>query len=187
MIRYAVIAAGLLAVDPWSVAAQLPPGNPLAAVRRLAPSAFPQLPQSIRRDLEARGCRAPQSYDESTPHNVMRGSFTAAGRSEWAVLCSVRDTATILIHDARRGTVLDSLERSSDAGWVQGIGGGQWGYSRYLSVLPGRAISRWRVDVGEQRLPQPIDHDAINQAFSGKGAEAFYRARGRWFRQVTSD
>ena len=167
--------------------AQLPPGDPAAGVRRLAPSAFPELPPPVRRDLLARGCRVPQAYDESRPHNVLRGSFTAANRVEWAVLCSVRDTAAILVYDGRRGVVLDSLARSSDAAWVRSVAGDQRGYSRRLSVLPGRAISRWRIHDGEQDVAQPIDHDGITQAFAGKAAEAFYRSRGRWFRQATSD
>jgi len=167
--------------------AQRPPGEPLSAVRRLAPTTFAELPQTIRRDLESRGCLVPQSYDETRPHNVLRGSFTVAASSEWAILCSVRDTATILIYDGARGVAVDSLERSSDAGWVQSVAGDQWGYSRYLSVLPRGAIRGWTRDLDGQRIPRPIDHDAINQAFSGKGAEAFYKARGRWYRQLTAD
>ncbi|MFN2567340.1 MAG: hypothetical protein ABR499_20275 [Gemmatimonadaceae bacterium] len=63
MTRPTLIAAALLAAAAPSSAAQRPTGDPLSAVQRLAPSAFADLPQTVRRDLEARGCRVPQSYD----------------------------------------------------------------------------------------------------------------------------
>jgi hypothetical protein len=157
------------------------------SVRRLAPSAFAKLPSEVRRALEARGCRVPQPWDEPSPANVVHGSFTGARRNEWAVLCSVRDTAQILIYRVGAATAVDSLQRGPDVGWMQGVGGDRWGYSRLLQVRPLRRIRAWRHDIDGLAIPQPVDHDAIEQAFEGKAAEAFYFAAGRWYRQITAD
>jgi len=56
-----------------------------------------------------------------------------------------------------------------------------------LRVLRVQRIRAWRHDVDGNAIPQPIDHDAIEQAFIGKAAEAFYHVAGRWYRQVTAD
>jgi len=176
-------------LSSWhAVTAQAGPSAEL--VRRLAPSAFPRLPIAIRRDLEQRHCLIPQPYDAHAPTNVAHGSFTAANVSEWAMLCSTRDTSQILIYrtlgdgDAR---AVDSLERAADIGWMQGIGDNAWGYSRLLRTLPRERIGAWHRDDEGRAIPQPIDHDAIEQAFIGKAADAFYHAAGRWYRRVTMD
>jgi len=36
-------------------------------------------------------------------------------------------------------------------------------------------------------VPRPIDHDAIEQTFLGKAADALYRAAGGWYRRATAD
>jgi hypothetical protein len=177
-----VIALNLTITSAWPVNAQ--PSN---AIRRLAPSAFTNLPAPVRARLQQRGCTVPQWWGNATPHNVVAGAFTAAGKSEWAVLCSVRDTAQILILDAASGMPVDSLERSADTGWVQSIGDGKWGYSRYLTLRSRARIARIRVDADGKPIPQPMDHDAINQAFAEKAATALYLSGGRLYRWATAD
>jgi len=178
----------VLALSLWVVSSAPGQSSPSPdSIRRLAPSAFPKLPIEIRRDLETRGCRVPQPWDETTSANVIHGSFTTARANEWAVLCSARDTSQILVYRAGGGTAIDSLQRAADLGWMQGVGGVRWGYSRLLQVRPLRMIRAWRHDIDGHTIPQPVDHDAIEQAFEGKAAEAFYFAAGRWHRQVTAD
>ena len=160
------------------------------SIRRLAPSMFPQVPASVRHDLETRGCLVPQTWLGRAPQNAIRGAFTTANAIEWAILCSVRDTSQILIYRLRRSStsrVVDSLERSGDGAWLQDIGAGRTGYSRLIHALPRQRISGWRADVDRHRIPQPIDHDAIEQSFIEKASQAFYFARCRWYRQVTAD
>jgi len=156
------------------------------SVRHLSPATF-ALPRSVRKALEERRCTIPQSFDMAKPHNVIFGTFTERGRSEWAALCSVRDTSQILIVDTRTGGIVDSLERSADAHWIQDIGHGRLGYSRRVTLLPRNRIRRWRNDVDRRPIPQPIDHDAIQQAFVEKYAEAFYQAAGRWYKRLIAD
>ncbi|HSC30608.1 MAG TPA: hypothetical protein VLD17_02705 [Gemmatimonadaceae bacterium] len=56
-----------------------------------------------------------------------------------------------------------------------------------LRLLPLKQIRAWRYDVEGHAIPQPLDHDAIEQAFIGRAAEAFYYVAGRLHRQVTAD
>ena len=182
----AEIVAAALVLSTGAVQAQ--PNASLDAIRRLRPVAFTSLPLAVRRDLERRSCLVPQPYDARILKNVIHGSFTAARVSEWAVLCSVNDTSRILIYRIDRGVrLLDSLGRAWDGASVQGIGGKRWGYSRLIRTMAVRKTSRWRHDVDGHPIPQPVDHDAIEDIFEDKGAEAFYYAAGRWYRQVTAD
>src|SRR5687768_9424700 len=72
--------------------------NAAWAIRRLPPSSFAQLPARVRRDLETRGCTIPQAFYPDRPHNAVSGTFTRAGRTDWAVLCSIRDSSRILVY-----------------------------------------------------------------------------------------
>jgi hypothetical protein len=168
----------------WSIAQAVP--SP-ASIRRTAPAEFRGLPVTIRSDLERRGCFIPQPYNAHAASNVIHGAFTAAKVSEWAILCSVRDTSQILIYrfPASAGaSVIDSLERAADIGWMQAIGNGRWGYSRLLRTLALRQIRAWKrhVDGHTTSLsidtPSSIDHDAIEQVFLAKSGEVFYYAGG---------
>jgi hypothetical protein len=165
-------------------------GTPANSVRRLAPTAFPQLPAWVQRKLEERDCLIPQAWNAHAPQNVVSGAFTAAAMREWAVLCSVRGVSQILIYRAgprNTAQLVDSLQRSQDETWVQSIGDGRWGYSRLLQLVPRTRVRHWREDVDGNRIPQPVDHDALSQVFLEKAAEAFYFTAGRWYRQLTAD
>jgi len=186
--RYQPLFVLALLLRTHAALAQTAPGT--ASIRRLAPASFPELPAGVRGDLARRGCLVPQVSGTDTPTNVIRGAFTAAKVSEWAIMCSVHDTSQVLIYrvsppgDAR---VVDSLLRSPDLAWMQGIGDNKWGFSRLLRTLPRKTIRAWRRDADGHAIPQPIDHDAIEQAFEGKAADAFYYVGGRLYRQVTAD
>jgi hypothetical protein len=55
-----------------------------------------------------------------------------------------------------------------------------------LNVVPADTTSEEVVYYGAF-LPKPIDHDGIDEAFSGKGSTTFYFAQGRWFSVASSD
>lgn len=174
----------------FAASANAQSNRPRDAVRRLAPGAFGQLDGGVRRELEVRGCRIPQPWDARRPTNVIHGAFTAAHVNEWAVLCSSQGVEQILIYRVgTRGSarLIDSLRASTDNAWTQDVGGGRIGYSRKIQTRPRRQILTWRLDVDGHAIPQPIDHDAIEDIFLDKSAEALYYATGRWYRQVTAD
>jgi hypothetical protein len=55
---------------------------------RLPPTAFPELPRNVVRELQRRGCSIPQEAFTKKPHNVITGQFARPGERDWAVLCS---------------------------------------------------------------------------------------------------
>src|SRR5260370_36608586 len=59
---------------------------------RLQPTAFPQLPGNVVRELQRRGCTIPQEAYTRRPHNGIRGEFAKTGQTDWAVLCSLKQT-----------------------------------------------------------------------------------------------
>jgi hypothetical protein len=185
---HVTVAATALLLHAHAARAQASPSP--ESVRRLPPAAFSELPAAVRRDLERRSCSIPQPWSVRAASNVVRGSFIGAKTPDWAVLCSVRDTSQILIYGSSSSGptgVIDSLERAADVAWMQGIGQKRWGYSRLLRRLPLKRIRGWRRDADGKAIPQPIDHDAIEQIFMDKAADAFYLAAGRLYRQVTAD
>jgi len=66
-------------------------------VRHLPVAAFPDLPETVAQVLAARGCTIPQSFEAHGPENVVRGSFERAGSADWAALCSVDGTVSLLV------------------------------------------------------------------------------------------
>lgn len=71
-------------------------------VRHLPASSFPDLPDGVQAALERRGCLIPQTYQAHRPENVIRASFEKKGSSDWAALCSVNGTVSLLVFFADR-------------------------------------------------------------------------------------
>src|SRR6266540_4640649 len=159
---------GLSAQTPesWQVAA--------SRIRRLPPDSFPQLPVAIRSALAGRGCSVPQSFTSKRPHNVIAGSFAHAWQRDWAVLCSHKDSSSVLIFwgsaDASHPT---DFARASDAGFLQGIAEGRIGYSRILGVATPAQIREYAASFGGP-LPSVLDHDGVEDAFAEKASTVAY-------------
>jgi hypothetical protein len=66
-------------------------------IRHLPVSSFPELPAGIADLLNRRGCTIPQTYEAHRPENVVHASLERAGSSDWAVLCSVQGTVSLLV------------------------------------------------------------------------------------------
>jgi hypothetical protein len=174
-------------IDSQRVSLGIPSDAELSAmVRRLPPDSLGFMPVKVQSTLNQRGCLIPQPF-ETEFRNAATGAFTAKGTVEWAVLCSVGGDSQILIIASQTGAVVDSLDGGSDAGGMQGIGGGKWGYSRLVNTLPKERIARQLIEEYGKAIPQPIDHDALDVAFLEKASEAYYRAGGNWYRVTTSD
>ncbi len=65
--------------------------------RRLPVSSFPEIPSRIAAVLTERGCMIPQTWQAHRPENVIHGSFEHAGTEDWAMLCSVQGTTSLLV------------------------------------------------------------------------------------------
>jgi hypothetical protein len=150
------------------------------SVKRLSPSAFPQLPKSIVRSLKARGCQIPQSYFDATPHNVIRGMFTKAGLYDWAVLCSKNRKSSIVIFWGNSVALTSEITEMPDKGYLQVVDGdGQIGCSRVISAVDKAYIIEHYQRYGG-RKPPPIDHQGINDMYAEKGSVVHYHYRRAW-------
>ena len=161
-------------------------------VHLLSPDTFPELPKPVHDSLVSRRCRIP--VPGAYKANVITGAFTAKGAVEWAVLCSAHDTSQILILNARNGVVVDSLNKSGDAAWIQSDVNHTWLFSRMIGVVPMSVLNIVPADTTTEDvvyygafLPKPIDHDGIDEAFMDKASSTFYFAQGKWIRVSSSD
>lgn len=155
-------------------------------VVRLSPSKFPQLPETIRRELDRRGCTIPQVWGDSRTHNVIHGSFIQKAELDWAVLCSVNRNSSILLFRNASPTRVIELAREADFEKLQGEGGDQVGYSRAISPVGREFIMRHYQAYGGVK-PPPIDHQGIDDAFVEKASVVRYFHRGKWLELTGAD
>jgi hypothetical protein len=157
-------------------------------IPRLAPSVFKEVAASIRRELERRGCRIPQSFATKTPHNVIRGRFTAANRQDVAALCSKSGSSSILVFRGGSTTDVAELAKEEDRGRLQTIdGAGTIGYSRAIDVADPKYIRDHQERYSGPALPPSVDHDGINDIFVEKASVVWYWYGGRWWQLQGAD
>lgn len=155
-------------------------------VTRVAPSAFPELPANIRRELERRRCTIPQVGPDNKPQNVIKGEFTHKGQTDWAVLCSANQVSTILVFRNASERNPSELERETDIDKLQAVGGGAIAYCRAISSVSREYIlSHYRTLGGLK--PPTIGHQGINDAFVGKASVVHYFHAGRWVKFTGAD
>ena len=159
-----------------------------AEIPRLSPSVFSDVPIAIRRELGRRGCRIPQSFATKTPHNVIRGRFTAANRQDVAALCSKSGSSSILVF--RGGSTADvaELAKEEDRGRLQTIDGdGNIGYSRAIDVADPKYIRDRQARYSGPPVPPSLDHDGINDLFVEKASVVWYWYGRRWWQLQGAD
>jgi hypothetical protein len=117
---------------------------------------------------------------------VIRGEFFAKGRAGWAVLCSVRNSTTLLAFRDDRDTNPDVLNQTEDRGYLQPLDHEQAVYSRQISSV-NRAfiIGHYRAYGGSG--PPPIDHHGIDDAFLEKASITWYFHAGKWLQLQGAD
>jgi len=155
-------------------------------VTRLGPSAFPELPRKIRRELERRGCTIPQVWEDRKPHNVIKGEFTRKGQTDWAVLCSLNRVSSILIFQNASEQNPSELAREADIEKLQGVGGDVIGYFRAISSVGRQFILVHHRAYGGLKPPR-IDHEGIDDAFVGKASVVHYFHAGKWLQLTGAD
>jgi hypothetical protein len=153
---------------------------------RLSPSAFPELPRNVVRQLQRRGCTIPQSSYPKMPHNVIKGEFAISGQTDWAVLCSVMGVSTILVFWS--GTERNPAEIAplEDRIFLQGITPDKVAYSRAISTV-GRDFIIRHYDAYGGEKPPPIDHQGIDDAFMEKGSAVWYFYVWKWLKLTGAD
>ena len=153
---------------------------------RLRPTAFPELPGNVARELQRRGCTVPQEAYTKRPHNVIKGEFAKPGQTDWAVLCSVKGVSSILVFwngSERSPAAIASLE---DRGFLQGITADEIGYSRGIRSV-GKDFIMGHYQAYGGPLPPPIDHQGIDDAFIEKASATWYFHGGKWLKLTGAD
>lgn len=152
-----------------------------AAIQRLSPEAFPDLPASIAHALDQRGCAVPQaSWLNTEPHNVVRGAFREPGHEDdWAVLCSREGSSSILVFWGGSAEEVAELALANDSGYLQVVGKGEIGFSRVISVVAGDAIRGYYEAFGGP-APPVTGHHGIDDSFAEKASIVHYYHQGRW-------
>jgi hypothetical protein len=153
---------------------------------RLSPTAFPELPRNVVRELQRRGCTVPQEAFTKKPHNVIRGEFGKPGETDWAVLCSVKGVSTILVFWNGSENNSGAIASMEDRNFLQGITANEIGYSRGIRPAGKDFIMRHNQAYGGPK-PPPIDHQGIDDAFIEKASVTWYFHEGKWLKLTGAD
>jgi hypothetical protein len=157
------------------------------ATIRLAPDVFVDLPAAVRTELERRGCTIPQPYIGKSPGNVIKGRFTSANQTDWAVLCSRQRTSSILVFRGGVASRAVEIAAEADIHRLQTLDQlGAVGYSRAIVVATSRYIQDHYNAYGGPK-PPPLDHEGINDLFIEKASVVWYWYRDRWLRLQGAD
>lgn len=136
-------------------------------------SKFPELPAAFVRELA--GCTVPQTYMTVRPHNVIHGTFASPQQLDWAVLCSRGGESVIRIWWGGPVQCPRDLGPTSNRGYLQTIGEGKIGFSRYIGTTDFHRESE-----GDSDKTVKLDHDAIEDAFTEKGSTIWMCRNGKW-------
>ena len=148
-------------------------------IRHLPVNSFPQLPVSIQEQLRERGCLIPQTYEAYGPENVVHASLVGRGSSDWAVLCSVKGTVSLLVFlsGSENGpTVLASAPETErlQAHGVSRELGFNWG------IDPATPEQVHEAQSGMDSRPPRLDHDALADSVIEHKTVYHYFTRNSW-------
>lgn len=129
-------------------------------IRHLPVSSFPDLPAAAAALLNRRGCLIPQTYQAHQPENVIHASLERAGSSDWAALCSVKGTVSLVVYFASAPAALETVATALETARLQahdvtGVLGFNWG------IDPATPAQVHQAQAGMQPRPTALDHDAL--------------------------
>jgi hypothetical protein len=158
----------------------------LYIIRHLPVDSFPQIPTAIQEALTGRGCLIPQTYEAHRPENVVHGSFERAGSSDWAMLCSVHGTVSLLVFfesDPERPFTLASSPETErlQAHDPTGTLGFNWGID---SASPRQVHD---AQAGIFPRPAAVSHDAVADSRVEHSTVYHYYSKGAWTLLPTPD
>lgn len=174
-----------LVVSLLGCAAQTaPPSVSVSTIASLPLTEFKALPPVAVEAL--RGCRVPQAWDTSTPHNVITGSFAQPGQIDWAIVCTEGGRSAIRVVWGGRKRCPQETELASNANLVKTLTPDQVGYLQRIEVADTPAVSLVNKRYG-QLIPLPILAQGIRQTLVGQTQNIHYCHEGKWYRlQVPS-
>ena len=149
-------------------------------IRHLPAASFPSLPPAIRATLDSRGCLIPQTYEAFHPENVVHGSLEQPGSSDWAVLCSVKGTVSLLVFFGSRSPA-DPFELASapETERLQMNGGTKvLGFNWAIDAASPQQVHD--AQAGLNPPPPLIDHDALADSTVDRRTIYHFFAKGAW-------
>lgn len=148
-------------------------------IRRLPPSSFPDLPAAIARQLAERGCLIPQTYEAHRPENVIRASLEHPGSADWAVLCSVQGSVSLLVFLASAPEEPATLATFAETDRLQPhVGSRTLGFNWGIDPASPRRVHD--AQLGLSPRPRPIDHDALADSVIDYRTTYRYFTGSRW-------
>lgn len=148
-------------------------------IRHLPISSFPDIPQAIRADLESRGCLIPQTYEAHQPENVVRASLEHAGSADWALLCSVGGTASLMVffadapgkpHILAAAPETEHLQRNTTTG--------VYGFNWAIDVASPQRVHE--AATGQRTRPPMLDHDALADSLIDRRTVYHFYTNNYW-------
>ncbi len=148
-------------------------------IRHLPVSSFPELPAAIQEQLNLRGCLIPQTYEAHRPENVIHASLERPGSSDWAVLCSVRGTVSLLVFfgsDSSRPTTLSSAPETErlQTHDPSGTLGFNWG------IDPASPQQVHEAQAGMDPRPPFLSHDALADTLVDRRTVYHFYLKSAW-------
>ncbi len=152
-------------------------------IRHLPVSSFPGLPAKVVDVLNQKGCTIPQTYEAHRPENVVHGSFKAPGSSDWALLCSVRGTVSLLVFFGGEAGATSAqpivLESAGETERLQAYPGSttlgfDWG------IDPATPEQVHSAQNGMRDPPAKLDHDALADSRIDRTTKYHFYANTAW-------
>ena len=148
-------------------------------IRHLPVSSFPDLPLPVQETLNHRGCLIPQTYEAHQPENVVAARFERPGSLDWAVLCSVQGTVSLLVFftsNPDQPFVLASAPETQrlQAHGSSGILGFNWG------IDPATPNQVHQAQSGLAHRPVWVDHDALADSVIDHRAVYHFYEKNAW-------
>ncbi len=121
----------------------------------------------------------PQTYEAHRPENVVHASLERAGSSDWAVLCSVQGTVSLLVFFGDKPAQLMVLASSPETTRLQkhdstGVLGFNWG------IDPASPEQIHEAQSGMENRSPLFDHDALADSVVDRRTIDHYYARSGW-------
>ena len=129
--------------------------------------------------LNSRGCLIPQTYEAHRPENVIHASLERPGSSDWAALCAVRGTVSLLVFFGDNATQPFLLASAPETERLQaqgdnGVLGFDWG------IDPASPQQVHDAQAGMDPRPPLIDHDALADTVINQQTVYHFYSRGAW-------
>jgi hypothetical protein len=155
-------------------------------IRHLPINAFPQLPPPVQEVLTRRGCLIPQTYEAHQPENVVHASLQGPGSTDWAVLCTVNGTVSLLVFFSTNYASPATLATAPETERLQshgsnGVLGFNWG------IDPASPEQVHQAQMGMRHPPPRIDHDALADSIIDQHTIYHFYSGNAWTPLDTED